>query len=421
MDGQLKAKRLSLFSIFLVFFLDNFGWALAFPIMAPLLLSPQYHFFSSDLSVHVKNILLGIALASFSIGNFFGAPVLGDLADSVGRRKIFFFTITATAAGFFLSAFAVILKSYIFLVISRFLSGIVGGNLSICLASIVDLSDTESEKRKYFGYITTISGIAWISSILINGLISNPKLFKYFSPVHPFWLCGFFLLISLIFIYKYYEDPPIIQKGVNIDLKKGVLDVADAFSNRSFIKVFSIALFWYLGSFMFLQWLSPYYLGVYKATQLQLTYLLLFMGIAWTLGSCVLNAYFSRFIKTIPLFMIATFMMIVSLSIPPLFHVAVILYIMTSIESLFAAVAWPNLNNLVSLAGTDKEQGKLMGLNSAMIALAEIVAPILGGVLVVFSYKLVFYVSALFCSVALIIMSFVKAHFQPRSYKGEKS
>ena len=413
----MKSRSRSLLAVFFVFFLDNFGFALAFPIMSPIMLDPNYHFFSPEISSTLRNILLGVVLGSFPLGQFFGAPIIGDMADSFGRRRLFLLTVTGTAIGFFLSAFAIYIENYLFLLVVRFLSGLVAGNLSICLAAVVDLSETEEKKRKNFSWISTIAGVSWVISILINGLLANPKLSKFFSPSLPFWICGVLLLVSVIFILRWYEDIYIPEKKDKIDLKKGFREIGMAFANRELRMVFVVALFWYVSSFILLQWVSPYYIKIYKASQLDVTLLLIAIGVAWTLGSCVINVWLAKFVDTPQLFTWSTFMMFLALLVVPFYLEIWFLYTAASISCLFASIGWANLNNIVSLAGKVSEQGKLMGINQAMAAMSEVIAPILGGFLVFVSYSLIFYASALFAFIAFLLMYIEKKHFVERSHK----
>ncbi|MCH9631599.1 MAG: hypothetical protein S4CHLAM37_16230 [Chlamydiia bacterium] len=413
----MSAKSKSLISVFFVFFLDNFGFALAFPIMSPIMLDPSYHFFSPEISTTLRNILLGVILGAFPLGQFFGAPTIGDMADSLGRRRLFLLTVTGTAIGFFLSAYAIYLENYPFLLAVRFLSGLVAGNLSICLASIVDLSETEEEKRRNFSFISTIGGVSWVVSIFINGLIANPKLSKYFSPSLPFWICGLLLLVSVTFILKWYEDAFIPEKKAKVDFKKGFREITMAFADRELRMIFIVALFWYVSSFILIQWVSPYYIKLYKASQLQVTYLLIAIGVAWTLGSCVINVWFSKFIGTLQLFIWSTFIMFLSLLVVPFYLEVWFLYTASSLSCLCAAIGWANFNNIVSLAGRVTEQGKLMGINQAMAAMSEVIAPMIGGLLVFISYGLIFYASACFAFIAFLLMLFEKKRFVARSHK----
>lgn len=413
-------RSLSLFSVFFVFFLDNFGFALAFPILSPTLLDPSNHFFSPEMSGSMRNILLGVMLCSFSLGQFFGAPIIGDLADSIGRKRIFYLTIAGTAFGFFLSAIAMTFQSYTGLLVSRFLSGIVAGNFGICLAAVIDFSRTEEEKGRYLGYIATIGGVSWIASMIINGVVANPEIIKFFSPAIPFWLCGILLLISLIFIGKFYEDAFETPKKIHINFVKVFKEIGMAFTDKETIYLFTSGFFWYLAWFISMQWMAPFYIYEYKATQMLVTIFLIVFGAAWTVGSCGVNVFLVKRCKSLSLYLWFSLIIFVGFVLVPLFPHQAFYYIFVSIAAFAGAIAWPNYNSTVSLAGTEKEQGKLMGINQGLFALGQVVAPIIGGLLAVVFYNLIFFAAAALMFVAFLIMLIQKKNFMNRSEKSHE-
>ncbi|MBX7067547.1 MAG: hypothetical protein K1X28_09995 [Parachlamydiales bacterium] len=67
----------SLISALVVAFLDNFGYSIVFILFAPLILNPEYGFFSGAVSVGVKNLWLGVLVGIFPFFLFFGAPFWG--------------------------------------------------------------------------------------------------------------------------------------------------------------------------------------------------------------------------------------------------------------------------------------------------------------------------------------------------------
>ncbi|MCH9631600.1 MAG: Tetracycline resistance protein, class B [Chlamydiia bacterium] len=412
----MKTRNLSLFAILFVFFLDNFGFALAFPIVPPMLLSDHSHFFSPDISTSLRSVLLAIALSSLSIGQFIGAPIIGDLADSIGRKRVFYITIIGTASRFFVVALAIYLQSYILLVVARFLSGLVASNVAICLASISDLSESENEKGRNFGWISTILGIGLVVSSLVNGFMIHSKFLKSISPSLPFILCGFLLLLSLLFIKHWFTETRTLDKKFRFNLGSGFKHVTDAFRDRETSITYLSAFFWYMSWLLMIRWTTPYYLHEDHATRLEITYLIGTLGVAWALGSAFLNTQLVKKIETMNLYIWSTFVLFVIFLAIPILKQPLYLYIGLFLAGVAGSVAWPNLSNTLSLVGKDEHMGKLMGLNQAMLALGEVIGPILGGFLVMISYSFIYYFAAIFAFIAFIIMFFEKKHFVKRSF-----
>jgi putative MFS transporter len=80
---------------------------------------------------------LKLVLASAFIGAFFGALILTRLADRLGRRRAFFFTLGIYSVFSVLAAFS---PNVEILIICRFLAGVgIGGELPLCDAYLSDL------------------------------------------------------------------------------------------------------------------------------------------------------------------------------------------------------------------------------------------------------------------------------------------
>ena len=153
MKPKANVPQSSLFPVYFVLFIDNFAFAVIFSIFGPLFVDPSLGFVTAEMSAATRNIMLGFALALLPLGQFFGCPFLGDIADRFGRKKAFYITIIISILGFLLSSYSIFVHSYFLLLISRLLTGFFSGNLSICLASIADLSPNEKVRAKNFSMI----------------------------------------------------------------------------------------------------------------------------------------------------------------------------------------------------------------------------------------------------------------------------
>src|SRR6266404_7609987 len=82
--AEASASRRALLVIFLVVFIDLFGFGIVLPLL------PRYgkeYMAEGWMSEH-KGMILGLLMASFSLMQFFFAPIWGRVSDRVGRRPI---------------------------------------------------------------------------------------------------------------------------------------------------------------------------------------------------------------------------------------------------------------------------------------------------------------------------------------------
>ena len=76
-------RKTALFVVFLTVFIDLLGFGMVLPLL------PLYgKQLAAELTDMQRGVMLGLLMSSFSIMQFFFAPVWGRLSDKVGRRPI---------------------------------------------------------------------------------------------------------------------------------------------------------------------------------------------------------------------------------------------------------------------------------------------------------------------------------------------
>ena len=68
--------------------IDVMGMGLIFPILPSLFLSNNSPFLSMTASISMRHVFYAIGIAFWPIGAFFGAPYLGKISDTIGRKKV---------------------------------------------------------------------------------------------------------------------------------------------------------------------------------------------------------------------------------------------------------------------------------------------------------------------------------------------
>ena len=130
------------FSLLLsIVFIGFVGISLPYTIFGPLFLQPEnFTFLPVELLPKELILWLGITLSTYPLGIFIGAPILGSLSDSYGRKKILFISLLIAALANVLSGISLTASSLPILLISRLIAGISEGNIAIARAMTQDLS-----------------------------------------------------------------------------------------------------------------------------------------------------------------------------------------------------------------------------------------------------------------------------------------
>ncbi len=398
---SVKKRRVTLFSIFFTFFVDNLGWAIVFPIFAPFFLGTKDQIFSSEWTIAGRTTLLGIFLALYPLAQFFGAPILGELADVSGRKKAFLLSLILTFVGYILGAFALSKGDLFLLFLSRICCGFFSGNLSICLASLSDLSRDEKMKEKYFGYLSAVVGISFIAGAFLGGKLSDATLSSTFNFAFPLWVAAGLSFINLIILSFGFSETLFVPKNIKFDLLEGVHNIQEALKTPK-LKVFYLIYFLFLFSWNMLFQFTPVRLvNLFHFSPSNIGNVSAFMGVCWVLGSSLgsklaLKRFSSLKVLEIVLISFTTFSLLLSFQQGLVGVVSIV-----GLCIIISGIGWPSCTSVISNLASKEIQGKILGMSQSMQSLAMAMAPLIGG----FGDKFFFRAPFLLASLASFIAS----------------
>jgi DHA1 family tetracycline resistance protein-like MFS transporter len=408
MSNAEKERKKTLFSVLFVACIDNFGFGLVFILFAPLLLNSQYGMLPPQTSLELRNTLLGLLFLSFPLMQFFGAPLIGDIADRFGRKKAFYITILGATLGYLFSAIAITFHSYVFLLLSRLWTGFFSGNLSICLASVADLSKDEKSRAKNFGWVTVVWGFSWPLAILVGGYLSDPAVSSFFNPALPFYITVLLSLATLAVIAKFFKETHPAGARIQIDILKGIHHVVAATKIKSIRPFFFILLLWTIGWGLTVQWYGAYSIEKFKISQLIISWGLILQGIFWVFGGSFINPFLLKKMSVRKTAIVglafASFFVLLCSAMNSFWEFSW-LYFLSAIGSAFAL---SNLMNLCSMAAPVAVQGKVMGLSQSMMSLGWLFVPIFAAIMGNYTIALFYPIAALFLLTACVILIFKK-------------
>src|SRR3990167_10252265 len=125
-------------TILLTYALDLVGYSIVFPVLAPLLLNPNLHFFAAGTSLAERTTMLGLLYAVFGVSQFFGSPAICALADHYGRYKSFLGSIGFSIIGYAVMAVSIYMQSIALLFVGRTLTGFCSGNFALAQSATAD-------------------------------------------------------------------------------------------------------------------------------------------------------------------------------------------------------------------------------------------------------------------------------------------
>ncbi|TAL55458.1 MAG: MFS transporter, partial [Nanoarchaeota archaeon] len=260
-------KRNPLFVILFTVFLDMLGIGILIPVI-PILLadptSPSY-LLPAGISVQSGYILLGFLIAIFPFMVFLSAPILGQLSDRYGRKKILVICLFGTCISYLIFAIAILTKNIPLLFISRAFDGITGGNISVAQAVIADITPPEKRSRT-FGLIGAAFGFGFVIGPFLGGVLADYKIVSWFNAATPFWFAALLSFINIILLITNLTETHTPSPDADVEMNRSIKNIVKAFSHADLKVLFFSAFLFQAGFAFYLTFFSVFLIIRFHAT-----------------------------------------------------------------------------------------------------------------------------------------------------------
>ena len=354
-------KRLS--SIVLVVFIDLLGYSLILPLL------PYY-----AQTFNANQTVTGLLLASYSIMQLIGAPILGRLSDRFGRRPILLLCLIGTTLGFLMMGLAATLWM---LFVSRMIDGLTGGNFSVTQAYISDVTD-EKDRSKALGMTGAAFGLGFIIGPVAGGLLGQ------WNPALPAFVAAAISLINLALVYAWLPESLTAEKRAYMNEKKPAvtLNALLVALRRPFIGTLLITGFFFGLAFVVLQSIFALHALVkFQMTSFQTGLVLTYVGILFVVMQGFLVGRLTSRFREDALMVVSAVMLGIGFLGWGLSSNIFWIYVAITPIALFGGLLGTLLSSTLTKSVAPHEIGGILGLFASVDGSTRIIAPILGGIL----------------------------------------
>jgi DHA1 family tetracycline resistance protein-like MFS transporter len=370
-----------LLSLFITVFVDMLGIGIVIPVF-PLLFSDQNSgIFAASVSQDTRYLIYGFLSASFPLAQFFGAPLLGALADRHGRKPILTLSLIGTFVGYILFVWSVIEGNLPLMFFSRALDGFTGGNISIAMASISDISD-EKSRTKNFGLIGMAFGLGFILGPYIGGVLADHTIYHGFNYSTPFIAAAILAGINLIIVSFVYKETLKVKLNSVISFTTGFKNVGRAFSLPNLRTIFTVMFLLTFGFTFFTQFFQVFLSKKFHYTTSQVGNIFAYVGIWIAITQGGLARIFSKRFSPKQIMNVSIIMLGIVFVFLILPDQKWILYCIIPFIAIFQGMISPNSTSLVSAQAGPEAQGEILGINQSVQSLAQAIPPIIAGYII---------------------------------------
>lgn len=347
--------------VFVTILLDAMSFGLIMPVLPRLLMRVGTMPLAEAIDVSAWMGLL-MALAAF-----FSAPILGNLSDSFGRRKVLLIALAGMAAHY---AVLVVADSVALIVLGRVLTGVFGGSYGPAQAAIADITGPEDRARR-FAMVSAGFGVGFVAGPALGGLLVQ------FGERAPFWVALALALAN--FLYGLIAFPETLKPELRRRFTIGRANpfgawkmAGTAFGMR---RLAVVLLLWQLASMVYpLTW-SFWGIAALGWSDQMIGLSLAAVGIVIALSQAFMTGRVVRRMGergAAKLGMIGAGIGFVGYAFTTTTWLALALLIAVALQSLVQ----PSLMAMLSRRATPETQGEVQGLAAMMMGVGSIIGPL---------------------------------------------
>ncbi len=406
MQPIISKKLYKLLPIFVIIFLDYAALNLSMPVLTPLLLAKAGGLLPKYIVGWYKDFLYGFTLAIYPLFMFLSTPILGDLSDKLGRKKVLGFCLGTSALSYFICAISVIQKSYLLCVCSLVIAGLAAGTQSICIATIIDNSSIEN-KARHIAWAVFTASLGLIIGPALSGIAAAYDSVTSFGYETPFYIAILLSLLNLFLILFCYKDTKVYSSRIKIKIFKGFTVFVGAFRKRKFsllaLLFFSYALAWSL-YYQTINWVLT---EEFHYSLAKLSLFVAFLGLIFTLTTSLLSKIVLKpFTHDSHAFLFFIFLMAVANAGSALSHSETAQWCWLIINAICDMLCYTVSLNIFSNQVGASAQGWIMGVTSSIGSITWTVSGLLVGSLGFIDAYMPFWVASALCLVSLSLMQF---------------
>lgn len=401
MTEQSKQRK-QFWVILIIVFLGFVGISMPYLIFPALFLNPEFSILPMSWGSSSRALLLGITLAAYPLGQFIGSPILGSLSDDYGRKPLLAGSLFVTAISNLFSGLAIEWQHLGWLILSRFVAGLMEGNIAIARAMAADIKTIS--KHETFGRINAVTSIAFLIGPLLGGLMTDKEVFANLSFSTPFYfICILFLcllVLSIVVLENFVSNRNEIRtfwQRINLIKRLSLL-----FSNRRLQFLMITSTCFTLAVDIFYEF-APVYLTVkWNLVPSQLIIYNALLCIALAIGNGWLPSVSSTRISN-PLAIICSLAAFALILIGiVLIDSKFLMILLFTLSGLAIGLAVTLITVKISNSVPDTIQGEVMGVQLSLRVLGDGIICLLGGVLLLLSPKLILIVAAILSLAAMV-------------------
>ncbi|MBP7689094.1 MAG: MFS transporter [Thermoflexales bacterium] len=360
-------RKSPLLPIFLIVFIDLLGFGLILPLLP---------FYAE--SFGASGFVVGLLIASYSLMQFIGAPILGRLSDKWGRRPVLLLSQFGTFAGFIVLGLA---NSLPLLFLGRIIDGISGANLSTAQAYISDVTE-EKDRAKSFGLIGAAFGLGFILGPAAGGWLST------FGYQVPAFVAAGLSALTMVLTYIMLPEPARKAGAAKARPAFSIDALKRAVTHPAVGSLLTISLTFGVAFTMFQTSFALFAASRLGFSQQETGFMLAYVGLLSVIMQVVVVSRLVKKLGERQSLVLSIGALALGLGLMAVVQTPLALIAVMPILSFGGGATTPVLTSLITKSVDRTEVGGMLGITTSVDSAGRVIAPIIGNSLLAFNNAL---------------------------------
>lgn len=363
--------------LFFTLMLDMIGFGMIIPILPIILTDPTSpSFLLTGFGTDAQYFFSGLLTALYGITLFLAAPMLGELSDIYGRKRLLTVGVAILALSQMLFGIGVLIISLPLVIFSRIIAGLAGANFSIAQASIADITEPK-DRAKNFGLIGAAFGIGFILGPIISGLVAS-----YTGQASaPFFVAGILGIINTLIVIFFLPETHKERKVVvySFTLTKGIRNILIAFKDKDAQPLFVSSFLYQSGFTFFTSFIGILLASKFNFNEPSIGVFFGIVGVWIVITQVIILRFVSGRFSERKIITSALSTMGLGIVLYAFVPSTALVYTLVPLIAIGNGLSMATFGALISKSVSKERQGAILGINGSISSLSQGVSPLIAG------------------------------------------